>query len=114
MKLADLDPQFLRYDDGDHVNVNTLAEADGIRFLCPQCFGINGGRTGTHSMVRWFEGKVPPEAIPEGRWTTSGSGYHDLSFILGDNKRSLQVVNDCKLRAFLADGEITWKRPGRT
>src|SRR5579859_6863427 len=41
--------------------VATLAEAHGIRFLCPKSFAKNGGPVGTHSVYIWFEGSpVPP------------------------------------------------------
>ena len=115
MKLTELEPQFLRYKlDGHYVPVHELAQADGISFLCPKCFAANGGKTGTHVVTCWFEGKVPDDTKPCGRWTPAGTHYRNLSFVLGRNERSLQAINDCRFRPFLADGEITWKRPGRT
>ena len=42
MKLTELNPQFMRYDprpDGIYLpRVDTIEQAQGIRFLCPVCF----------------------------------------------------------------------------
>lgn len=50
MKLAELQPEFLRYEgeDGKLMHVGeppdvTLEQADAIMFLCPKCFGEKGG-----------------------------------------------------------------------
>lgn len=80
MRLTDLEPQFLRYEervetwevvDGDEATwrergcptkpvtgprtylpyVDNLYEAQAIHFLCPVCFRKNGGAVGTH----WVE-----------------------------------------------------------
>ena len=57
MRLTDLEPQFLRYQqEGNSViyhHVETLAEAHGVMFLCPRCFAANGGRAGTHMVICW-------------------------------------------------------------
>src|SRR5712691_2150217 len=99
MKLVDLNHQFLRHEirletrtqvigdplkwkQGDpteevtkhcqyHIKVNTFAEAQGIMFTC---------LCDNHRIVCWFVGKVPDDAVPgPGRWTASGTGYHDLT-----------------------------------
>lgn len=66
-------------------NVETLAEADMIMFLCPLCFEKNGGSVGTHSvMVTFANRNVPDEAGTRGeggkptRWTASGTNLDDL------------------------------------
>lgn len=66
-------------------DVDTLAEADMIMFLCPLCFGKNGGNVGTHSvMVTFADRNVPDEAGSRGnggqptRWTASGTNLYDL------------------------------------
>lgn len=85
MKLLDLEGQFLRREAGPPVvlhYVDTLAEADGVIFLCPKCFAANGGKVGTHAVICWFEGKVPDDADPKpGRWNPSGTGLDDLTFV---------------------------------
>ena len=93
MKLTDLDAHFMTFDVGpieehwpqgrpSHRYVETLAEADGVWFLCPKCFAANGGEVGTHLVGCWFVGKVPEWASPgPGRWNPSGTGLHDLTFV---------------------------------
>lgn len=83
--LRNLEAQFYRYETRDdhayHVRVDALAEAQGVRFLCPKCFVANGGSRGTHSVVCWQGSKgVPPEALPNpGRWKMDGTGLDDLT-----------------------------------
>lgn len=102
MKLTELRPQFCRVEfkvetrrcvrpDGSrydktgpcqyNIFVDTLAEAQGITFLCPKCFEANKGSVGTHGITCWFRGRgVPDEATPgPGRWDVSGNNYADLT-----------------------------------
>lgn len=64
--------------------VATLAEAHGVRFLCPKNFAKNGGAVGTHSVYIWFAGSPVPAHIGHNkdgqtvRWTASGTGLADL------------------------------------
>lgn len=141
MKLADLEPQFIRHEvkrelvskvkpeiwavrkdgpfseedfhevetDVEHsVYVDTLAEADGILFLCPKCFR-DKGRAGTHSVICWFEDKVADNVDPKpGRWFPQGTGYTDLSFVPHKKSNSvlLQGEEGCKAHFLLTNGEI--------
>lgn len=65
--------------------VETLAEAQGVRFLCPACYEANGGPIGTHTVCVAFEGRgVPPALGSQGehgpsRWSVSGHGLDDLT-----------------------------------
>ena len=61
--------------------VETLAEAQGVQFLCPKCFATNGGPRGTHSVVCWSRSRgVSEEEVPgPGRWTLEGTGLDDLT-----------------------------------
>lgn len=99
--LPDLEAQFLRHEvrieprlrrqpdgsDKEEIGpheyfheVDTLAEAQGVEFLCPVCFAKNNGNVGTHHVICWFRGKVPDNAVPgPGRWDASGSGLHNLT-----------------------------------
>lgn len=75
--------------------VETVAEADQIRFLCPACFEKNGGPKGTHGVHVSFAGRDMPEdsgsrdsSGKPSRWTvTSGNTIDDLclspSILLG-------------------------------
>jgi hypothetical protein len=90
MKLTDLEPQFMRYvtnESGNYLHhVETVAEAQGIQFLCPVCFVKNGGNVGTHGIevsfadrgVQDHQGSHNREGKPS-RWNVSGTGYTDLT-----------------------------------
>ena len=126
MKLTELDAKFyrremqertrtLRRDDGMteevtgpcevYIPVETLAEADGVQFLCPLCFKQNGGPVGTHWVHCWFVGKVPDGTEPgPGRWNPSGTGLHDLTFVpLG--AVSVQLLSGCRWHGHVRNGE---------
>jgi hypothetical protein len=122
MKLADLKPQFLRYErrhDGVfYIHVETIAEAHGVRFLCPKCFAENGSAVGTHGVIVWFAGRgVPDDAepgaayapgqsagYPQGRaaqrWTVSGSTFNDLT-----TKPSIALRGRCAWHGFVTNGD---------
>jgi hypothetical protein len=122
MKLTDLEPQFLRYEkrpcepnvwiDGMcsdkpyreyFHNADTLAEADGISFLCPIC--LNDSH---HSVICWFEDKVPDDLKPNpGRWNPVGTDYHDLSFVPGAKSNSVLLLCGCAWHGFITNGEVT-------
>lgn len=101
MKLTELEPQFMRYetrppepesgrDPNDRVrylrHVDSLAEAQGIQFLCPVCWIAHGGPIGTHGIEVSFsnrgvaddEGSHNREGKPS-RWSASGTNYSDLT-----------------------------------
>ena len=88
-------PKPVRYEFHD---VDDLAEADHLMFLCPLCFAKNGGAKGTHRVMMTFAGRnVPDEAGTRdadgkpSRWTVvSGTSLDDLVLtpsILLDAKR---------------------------
>lgn len=86
------------------VPVETLAEAHGIRFGCPQCFG----KDQPHGVVCWFEGKVPDDLGPKpGRWTPSGTGLDDLTFVPGKQVQavSVQLLGGCGWHGFVKNGD---------
>ncbi|MBI1214153.1 MAG: hypothetical protein GC190_22040 [Alphaproteobacteria bacterium] len=51
-------------------NVESVAEADHIMFLCPACFAKNGGAKGTHQVMVTFAGRNVPE--PAGTHDANG------------------------------------------
>ncbi len=65
-------------------NVETVAEADQVMFLCPICFEKNQGNVGTHGVMVSFAGRnIPDDAGSRGttgptRWTASGTNIDDL------------------------------------
>ena len=112
MRLTpDLQARFLRYeaDAGGaetYVHVETLAEADGVMFLCPKCYAANGGDVGTHRVLCWFVGKVSDHVDPRpGRWVPSGSGLDDLTFI-GPAMASVLLTSGCQWHGFVRAGGI--------
>lgn len=117
IKLTGLDPRWQKYIEGiapdyhgrklpdgstqwggfpcEEVHqVDTLAEAQGIRFYCPICYVKNNGPQGTHIVAVSFEGRgVLPHQGSHGkngpsRWVVAGgTGFDDLqltpSILLG-------------------------------
>ena len=89
-------------------DVDTLAEADGVMFLCPKCFGQNGGPVGTHAVLCWFVGKVADDVDPKpGRWTPTGTGLHDLTFVpsAGRSQSVLLTGGSCGWHGHIVNGE---------
>ena len=83
MKLIDLKPQFVRFGDLVTENmhkreiVETLAEAQGIRFECPN---NNGQRPSGYALCLPFRGRGAPSDENGGtQWDVSGTGMHDLT-----------------------------------
>ena len=128
MRLADLDPKWLRWEDrfdgdprikpeggefGDprhYVGISTVgtfAEAQGIGFLCPACYVKNGGAVGTHLVWAGFHGRglkdhqaSQSKSGGPSRWNVaSGSTFDDLT---------LTPSIDCACwHGFITNGEAT-------
>lgn len=127
MRLLDLEPQFSWCGDertgdpdfcpasgnfGDecvrtfHKDVDTLAEANQIWFLCPACFQKNSGAVGTHQVMVGFDGRglLPHQSSQSrnggpSRWAVSGTGYADLT---------LSPSIDCGCwHGYVRNGEVT-------
>ena len=105
MKLAELDPLFLKMIDNRMWATDAKIEnCDGIEFLCPLCFKNNGGKVGTHMIICW-KPSVPQHIYPApGRWSIKGSGLEDLSLVAGSSSVFLQ--SGCKAHFFVENGEI--------
>jgi uncharacterized protein DUF6527 len=138
MKLLDLEPEFIRYETkqepvnfcvGDPLTwrergcpteskispvryrhpVETLAEAQGIFFLCPVCFTKNKGPVGTHLCEVTFSGReVKDEDGVHGvdgkptRWNVTGTGFIDLS-----TTPSILLIGGCGWHGYITNGEVT-------
>lgn len=109
--LRELGARFYRLDPADHRvchQVETLAEAQAVQFLCPKCFEANGGPVGTHRVKCWFRGRgVPDDLDPKpGRWTPAGTGLDDLTFVPGDPPiaHSVQLRGGCNWHGFIENG----------
>ena len=137
MRLSELEPQFERYEyriesynvvDGDQstwrergcptiaivgprehrIDVDTLAEAQGIRFLCPLCFKKNCGVVGTHGVDVSFSGRGVPDGagshnaagLPS-RWGVTGASFEDLTMTPSI------LTSGCGWHGFVNNGEIS-------
>lgn len=89
--------------------VDTLAEADGVMFLCPKCYAENGGPVGTHSVICWFVGKVADQVDPKpGRWTPTGTDLHDLTFVPSAGRsHSVLLTGACGWHGFVTRGDAS-------
>jgi hypothetical protein len=90
IKLADLEPEFIRHEERDgrvySRHVTTVAEAHGVQFLCPACFEKNGGPVGTHLVWVTFRDRAVADHLGSqsskggpSRWTVSGDALESLT-----------------------------------
>jgi hypothetical protein len=106
VKLLELEPRLLKItaEDSWH-EVESIAEADGICFLCPVCFVQNKGNVGTHSIICW-KPHVPQMQTPgPGRWELIGTSLADVTFRAGSSSVFLTTA-PCKAHFFVRNGEI--------
>jgi hypothetical protein len=90
--------------------VATLQAAHGVSFLCPKCYHANRGPEGTHRVTCWFEDRVPEDAQPgPGRWSPSGSGLTDLTFVPSERqpKTSVLLTGGCRWHGHIYGGHAT-------
>lgn len=112
MTLIDLEAVFLRIEQPGKLyqEVETLAEAQGVRFLCPKCYADNLGPIGTHSVICWFFGHgVSDDEFPKpGRWVPAGHDLSDLTLNEPPGKsRSVLLTGGCRWHGFVTNGKIT-------
>ncbi len=110
LPLSHLQAEFLCKTAGGHKTHPTIEGADGISFLCPRCFTDNGGAVGTHTIICWFEGRVPDDLLPgPGRWQPQGSSLEDVSFV--PTKRtsatSVKLMGGCNFHGHVIRGHVT-------
>lgn len=138
MKFSALEPRFIRYEtrvEASHVvegnaetwrergmptrevvgpkeysiTVQSLAEAQGIWFLCPKCLAENPTGVGVHSCEVTFSGKgAKDDQGSRGtggkptRWNVSGTGFNDLTLT-----PSVALIDGCAWHGFITNGEAT-------
>lgn len=118
MTLRQLDAEFIRFSDPakprgayDCKGI-TFEQAQGVMFLCPRCFLANNGAVGTHSILCWFrERGVPDDLDPKpGRWTPTGTGIDDLTFVPGvpPKMTSIKLDSGCCAHFFIERGVVRW------
>jgi len=110
VKLTDLDPEFVRATKNGFQEVDSIDDAQGIRFLCPACFVSNNGPIGTHLILCWSRSRGTPEdRIPlPGRWKIEGTGFNDLTLNADPPSRSRSVLltSGCGWHGFITNGEV--------
>jgi len=113
--LRDLEAKFIVVagDSWREIDLDAIAgglyDRHGIYFLCPKCFAFNNGPIGTHRCLCWFVGCVPDDRDPKpGRWTPSGMGIDDLTFVPGNPPRnvSVRLTNGCAWHGVVTGGAI--------
>lgn len=107
MKLVDLEAEFLKRTDDSHFHrAASIAEADGIIFVCPKCYAANGNsRIGVHSVICWSP-SVPQTTRPvPGRWNLVGTSLADLSLVAGSSS-VLLLGPGCGAHFFVRNGQI--------
>lgn len=106
MKLIELEPRLLKIVADDRWSGDaTMADCDGVQFLCPTCFETNKGSVGTHSVVCW-KPHVPQTVYPRpGRWHILGTSFENLTLQAGSS--SVKLNAPCNAHFFVRDGEVT-------
>lgn len=110
MKLAELEPEFLKITGDRTFRTDaTIADCDGLMFLCPVCFKKNSGPVGTHRVICW-KPHVPQTRRPKpGRWNILGTSFGDLTLQAGSSSvllTSVLLTGGCKAHFFIRNGEI--------
>ena len=90
----------------DHiVDVDAIAEADGIRMLCPKCYDDPpAGPVGTHSVICWSPRISQDHAPRPGRWDLVGTSIDDLTLVAGSSSVLLQ--GGCGAHFFVRGGRV--------
>lgn len=104
--LTDLEARFIVATENGSRPAADMAEAQGVRFLCPLCYTKNGGKVGTHSVICWSR-KAPEDAKPgPGRWSLHGSSIEYLT-LHGDpvgGARSVLLIGGCSWHGYVNNG----------
>jgi hypothetical protein len=115
MRLTDLEPQFMkRLSDTEFLYVDSIAEADILKFLCPACWTKNKGPIGTHAIM-CPSPSVPKSTLPNmGRWNLVGTGFQDLSLVAGSSSILVKATEAERAagiaehwHGFIRNGEVT-------
>ena len=92
--------------------VETVAEAHGVRFLCPKSFAKNGGPKGTHSVYIFFEGSPHAghnSAGKEVRWKVTGGTTLDdlqLSPSIQEQDEGMPPERQCNWHGFVGSSGV--------
>lgn len=111
VSLVQLEATFCKViDDRAHQEDVSFREADGVRFLCPQCYREAGSSVGVHSVICWSP-KVRPDRTPgPGRWELRGTGIGDLSLVAGSSSVAL-TGGGCAAHFYVRNGQAVDANP---
>ena len=111
--VPDLEGRFLKHEISDGkeglLQVDTLAEADGVWFLCPKCFAENHGPVGTHMHMIGFAGRCPPGSYTKGsagedtRWQVADCSTCMEDLVLTP---SIQAIGGCNWHGFVGSSGV--------
>lgn len=100
-KRPDGTTQWGGFDVDTYSPVESIADADLVKFLCPKCFAANGGKKGTHQVYAEFAGRnCPPEMNNGVRWQFSGTSIDDLTIT-----PSILCIGGCAWHGFVENGQ---------
>jgi hypothetical protein len=108
MRLIDLEPELLKISGHNAWRKGaSIVDADGVMFLCPQCFKNNNGNVGTHMMICW-KPYVDPETTPKpGRWNLEGTNFEDFTIAAGPSgQSSVLIQGGCNAHFYIRNGEV--------
>lgn len=104
MRFIELEPKFFKVDNSKGNtslrHVDTIEEADGVRYLCPKCFEQK--RNHAHSVICYKPGVELSYDAGPGRWPMTGTGFEDLTLT-----PSVQLLGGCGWHGFVTNGEVT-------
>jgi hypothetical protein len=104
--LRDLEARLIEATEQGSRPVETVSEAQGVRFLCPLCYTKNGGSIGTHSVICWSRQVDDDKEPGPGRWSLHGNTIDDLT-LHGDpvgGARSIQLLGGCGWHGYVNSG----------
>jgi hypothetical protein len=108
LRLPELEASFVHYhaENGHryHKAVASMAEANGVSFLCPQCYRNNRGPAGTHSIMIMTPSVGAGCPYGPGRWHMEGTSLDDLTLVA--NSPSVRITGGCHAHFHVRRGKI--------
>jgi hypothetical protein len=102
VRLVDLGARFFRLgNDAALQPIDTLAGAQCVRFYCPKCLKLNGGPSGTHTVLCLFRDRGVANSVAGLRWSIGGSSLANLTLL-----PSVQLVGGCSWHGWITQGVV--------
>ena len=110
MRFEDLEPVFLKLLSTPFGPVQTPVlrdEAQGVMFLCPQCYADANGPEGVHQVICWGSSVINNSHLNgPGRWDMAGHGAGDMTLIGASGSNSVEVHGGCHAHFFVERGDV--------